>query len=103
MRAYACAILYAQLLTNGLRPFAFGPENNGANHKASGFSTYPFQVFCNGWVKVMPKEGELTYKGDTAIGHDVWIGYKATIMPGVKVGSGAIIASKSVVARDVPA
>ena len=28
---------------------------------------------------------------------------KATIMPGVKVGSGAIIASKSVVVNDVPA
>jgi len=76
---------------------------NGANHKISGFSTYPFQIFGNGWEKVMPGEGDLPYKGDTEIGNDVWIGYEATIMPGVKVGSGAIIASKSVVTADVPA
>ena len=30
---------------------------NGANHKVSGFSTYPFQIFGNGWEKVMPKGG----------------------------------------------
>ncbi|REL33013.1 Vat family streptogramin A O-acetyltransferase [Rhodohalobacter sp. SW132] len=75
---------------------------NGANHKVSGFSTYPFQIFGNGWEKVLPKEGELPFKGDTVIGHDVWIGYDATLMPGVKIGSGAIVASKSVVTRDVP-
>lgn len=57
---------------------------NGANHKMSGFSTYPFQIFANGWEKVTPKAGELPYKGDTTIGH------------------GAIIASKSVVSSDVP-
>ena len=76
---------------------------NGANHKVSGFSTYPFQIFGNGWEKVMPKDGELPYKGDTVIGNDVWIGYEATIIPGVKIGDGAIIASKSVVTKDVPA
>nr|WP_321529270.1 Vat family streptogramin A O-acetyltransferase [Sedimenticola selenatireducens] len=76
---------------------------NGANHKVSGFSTYPFQIFGNGWERVMPKAGDLPYKGDTEIGSDVWIGHDATIMPGVRVGSGAIIASKSVVTSDVPA
>lgn len=75
---------------------------NGANHKVSGFSTYPFQIFGNGWEKVMPKKGDLPYKGNTEVGHDVWLGYEATIMPGVKIGSGAIIASKSVVVNDVP-
>ncbi|WP_417709173.1 Vat family streptogramin A O-acetyltransferase [Pseudoalteromonas umbrosa] len=75
---------------------------NGANHKMSGFSTYPFQIFGNGWEKVMPKDGELPFKGDTEIGNDVWIGYESTIMPGVKIGNGAIIASKSVVTQDVP-
>lgn len=74
---------------------------NGANHKVSGFSTYPFQIFGNGWEKVMPESGDLPFKGDTVIGNDVWIGYDATIMPGVTIGNGAIIASKAVVTKDV--
>ena len=76
---------------------------NGANHKLSGLSTYPFSIFGNGWERVMPKPGDLPYKGDTVIGNDVWIGYDVLIMPGVKVGNGAIISSRSVVVNDVPA
>ncbi|HEY4130059.1 MAG TPA: Vat family streptogramin A O-acetyltransferase [Gemmatimonadaceae bacterium] len=76
---------------------------NGANHKMSGISTYPFQIFGNGWETVMPKPGDLPYKGDTVIGNDVWIGYEALIMPGVKIGDGAIVSSRSVVVSDVPA
>ena len=74
---------------------------NGANHKISGFSSYPFQIFGNGWEKVTPQDGELPNKGDTVIGNDVWIGYEAVIMPGVKIGDGAIIASKSVIIKNV--
>jgi virginiamycin A acetyltransferase len=74
---------------------------NGANHKISGFSTYPFQIFGGGWERVMPAPGDLPYRGDTVVGNDVWIGYEAMLMPGVKVGDGAIIASWSVVTRDV--
>ncbi|QQL48685.1 CatB-related O-acetyltransferase [Mucilaginibacter ginkgonis] len=78
---------------------------NGANHEIKPISTYPFGIFGNGWEKI--NEGvDLTtkypFKGDTVIGNDVWIGYGATIMPGVKIGNGAIIASKSVVTKDVP-
>ena len=76
---------------------------NGATHGMSGFSTYPFQIFGNGWERVAPGKDGYPHKGDTRIGHDVWIGYEATIMPGINVGSGAIIASKSVVTNDVPA
>ena len=76
---------------------------NGANHQSAGFSTYPFFIFGNGWEKSAPQPGDLPFKGNTEIGNDVWIGYNATIMPGVKIGSGAIIASKSVVTNDVPA
>jgi virginiamycin A acetyltransferase len=74
---------------------------NGANHKMSGISTYPFQIFGNGWEKVTPADGELPYKGDTVIGNDVWIGYDVLIMPGVKIGDGAIISSRATVVADV--
>lgn len=38
---------------------------------------------------------------NTEIGHDVWIGYRAIIMPGVTVGDGAIIGAGSIVTKDV--
>lgn len=76
---------------------------NGANHKISGISTYPFYIFGQGWENVMPAAEELPYKGNTEIGNDVWIGYEALFMPGVKIGHGAIISSRSVVTGDVPA
>lgn len=75
---------------------------NGANHLTSGFSTYPFYIFGHGWQAAAPKPGDLPYKGDTVVGNDVWLGYDAMLMPGVTVGSGAIVASRSVVTADVP-
>lgn len=76
---------------------------NGANHKLSGISTYPFQIFGNGWEKVMPQPGDLPFKGDTIVGNDVWLGYDAMVMPGVRIGNGAIVATRSIVVSDVPA
>lgn len=37
----------------------------------------------------------------TEIGDDVWIGYGSTIMGGVKIGTGSIIAAASLVTKDV--
>jgi acetyltransferase-like isoleucine patch superfamily enzyme len=39
---------------------------------------------------------------DIIIGHDVWIGARAFIKDGVKVGNGAVIAAGAVVVKDVP-
>lgn len=75
---------------------------NGANHQMTGFSTYPFYIFGGGWEGAAPAPGELPYKGDTIIGNDVWIGYDALLMPGVRIGNGAIISARSVVTSDVP-
>jgi virginiamycin A acetyltransferase len=75
---------------------------NGANHAMSGFSTYPFNIFEHGWeegfdIATWEKEN----RGDTIVGNDVWIGMEAIILPGMKIGHGAIIAAKAVVAHDV--
>jgi len=73
---------------------------NGANHLVNALSTYPFAVFGNGWENAM--EGKsYPQKGDIVIGNDVWIGYNATIMAGVKIGDGAIIAANATVVKDV--
>lgn len=45
----------------------------------------------------------VTSKGPIVIGNDVWIGDKATILPGVTIGDGAVIAANAVVTKDVPA
>ena len=37
------------------------------------------------------------------IGHDVWVGHGAVILPGVSVGNGAVIGANAVVSHDVPA
>ena len=74
---------------------------NGANHKMNCFTSYPFSIFRNGWERVTPEMEELPMKGDTVIQNDVWIGYNSLIMPGVKIGNGSIIASNSVVVRDI--
>lgn len=73
---------------------------NGANHLSESISTYPFAIFGHDWANAM-KGKTYPYKGDTIIGNDVWIGYGATVMAGVKIGDGAIIATKSVVTKDV--
>lgn len=58
------------------------------------------------WVTVYPFKGtsKKAYesKGDTVIGNDVWIGMKAMIMPGVRIGNGAVVAARSLVTKDVP-
>lgn len=41
-------------------------------------------------------------KGDVTIGSDVWIGSQSTILSGVKIGDGAVVAANSVVTKNVP-
>lgn len=74
---------------------------NGANHKMDGITTYPFNIFGHGWEKVTPDIEDLPLKGDTIIGNDVWIGQNVTVMPGVNIGSGAIVAANSTVVKDI--
>ena len=73
---------------------------NGANHLTDAITSYPFAIFSNGWGHAMD---EKTYpqKGNITVGNDVWIGYNATIMAGVTIGDGAIIAANATVIKDV--
>lgn len=73
---------------------------NGGNHLTKATSAYPFAIFGGAWQDAMKGKTYPT-KGDTIIGNDVWIGHDATIMPGVHIGDGAIIASKAVVTKNV--
>ncbi|MEK4358443.1 streptogramin A O-acetyltransferase Vat(I) [Paenibacillus sp. FSL M7-1455] len=73
---------------------------DGGNHRMDG-STYPFNIFGHGWEKHTPTLEQLRIKGDTVVGNDVWIGRRATIMPGVRIGDGAVISAEAVVTKDV--
>ncbi|MCG9885194.1 MAG: CatB-related O-acetyltransferase [Cyanobacteria bacterium] len=72
---------------------------NGGNHLTDRLATYPFPIFGNGWECAMPEAWP--HKGDTVVGHDVWLGHGVTVMPGVTIGHGAIVATGAVVTRDV--
>lgn len=73
---------------------------NGGNHLTEATSAYPFAIFGGAWQHAMDGKTYPT-KGNTIIANDVWIGHRATIMPGVNVGDGAVIATKAVVTKDV--
>lgn len=73
---------------------------NGGNHVTEATTAYPFAIFGGAWQDAMKGKNYPT-KGDTIIGNDVWIGHNATIMPGVHIGDGAIIATKAVVTKNV--
>jgi chloramphenicol O-acetyltransferase type B len=50
------------------------------------------------------RDNDYNWKGKdlvTEIGNDVWIGYGAIVMQGVKIGDGAIVAAGSVVTKDI--
>ena len=73
-----------------------------ANHRLGSATTYPFNVMGGVWREIStPHIEELPHKGDTVIGNDVWLGRNCTILPGVKIGNGSIVAACSVVTKDV--
>ena len=47
------------------------------------------------------RAGECIY-GSIAVGKGSWIGARTTILPGVKIGEGCVIAAGSLVNKDVP-
>ena len=73
---------------------------NGANHQMNAVSTFPFYTM-EGWEQTPPVKEDMSWKGDTVVGNDVWIGQNVTVLPGVHIGDGVIIGANSVVASDV--
>ena len=53
-------------------------------------------------LRIKPDDRPLYSKGPIFIGENVWIGEKASILGGVKIGNGAIIGANAVVTHDVP-
>lgn len=73
-----------------------------ANHTMRSLSTYPFPLFFEEWnTPVAEVATAWDKKGDIEIGNDVWIGYEAVVLSGVRIGNGAIIGTRAVVTKDV--
>lgn len=68
----------------------------GGEHIYNNISTYPFKA------KLFGEQFEGESKGAIIINDDVWIGDRALILSGVKIGQGAIVAAGSVVVKDIP-
>lgn len=69
------------------------------DHEINRISTYPFRQMYG----LASKEyRDAISKGDIIVDDDVWIGYRATILSGVHIGQGAIVAAGAVVTKDVP-
>ena len=66
-----------------------------ADHSVQRASTFPFKS------KIIDGSSEGTSKGNILIDDDVWIGHGATILSGVHIGQGAIVAAGAVVSKDV--
>lgn len=68
----------------------------GGNHNYAHLTTYPTEV------KFLGKREEAYSNGPIVLDDDVWIGMRVTVMSGIKIGQGAVIAAGSVVTKDVP-
>lgn len=53
-------------------------------------------------LQMRPGSRDLISKGPVHIGNNVWIGDKASILSGVTIGEGAVVAANAVVVHDVP-
>ncbi|MGB3844255.1 MAG: type B chloramphenicol O-acetyltransferase [Sphingopyxis sp.] len=69
-------------------------------HRNEWISTFPFFWMPEVAAFAGAQNGYLP-AGDTVVGHDVWIGSEAVVMPGVRIGDGAVIGTRAVVTRDV--
>lgn len=68
-------------------------------HELNRLSTFPFKRYALD----KPVLNDSISKGRIVVEDDVWIGYGVTVLSGVKIGQGAVIATGAVVTKDVPA
>ncbi len=71
-----------------------------ANHDMSGLTTFPFPIFDP--AQIGSYRSSVARSRDVRIGHDVWIGRDALLMPAANIGNGVIVAARAVVTGDVP-
>lgn len=76
-----------------------------ATHRPTAISTYPFgelfQDDLGATPELPPEELNSTKDGTISVGNDVWLGRGITILPGIRIGDGAIVSANSHVTKNV--
>lgn len=70
---------------------------SSANHATDGLTTFPFAV-----LDPAAMTGYQPDTRDMTIGHDVWLGYGAMVLPGARIGNGVIVGAGAVVRGSIP-
>lgn len=94
-----CSIASEVKMTYGMHPvsdFSTSPVFYSASGKQCGI-TFVKENSFDEHVYADPQK-----RYNVVIGNDVWIGFRATLLSGITVGDGAIIAAGAVVTKDVP-
>jgi chloramphenicol O-acetyltransferase type B len=73
----------------------------GGNHRVDWATTFPFGHIFKDDLGGEEIYGHPVTNGDVVIGNDVWVGRNTTIMSGVNVGDGAVIAANSTVVKNI--
>lgn len=79
---------------------------NALEHPMERLTTHKVSYRPNEYFRWLGVDGDFRERRRSkpvSVGHDVWIGHGAVILPGVTVGNGAVIGANAVVTRDVPA
>lgn len=72
----------------------------GGNHPTDWISSFPFGIVFDEFKEQHYNYPKLS-KGSVIIGNDVWIGLNTTILSGVTIGDGAVVAAGSIVTKNV--
>jgi phosphonate metabolism protein (transferase hexapeptide repeat family) len=97
-------IIYAQI--GKFCAIASDVRVNALNHPIERVSQHRISYRPNEYFlgkKLDSSFREERMRSKVALGHDVWIGHGAIILPGISIGNGAVIAAGAVVSRDVDA
>ncbi len=72
------------------------------NHRTDLVSTYPFKTLAEHWPEAADAPDDHEDRDGIEIGSDVWLGAQCTVVAGVRIGPGAVVAANCVVTKDVP-
>lgn len=79
---------------------------NALEHPMERLTTHKLSYRPNEYFRYLGVDQEFRRRRQAravTVGHDVWIGHGAVVLPGVTIGNGAVIGANAVVRRDVPA